>query len=294
MADETAVVPNVDVTETQVTPEEPVIAKPDEGGEVADPQGTETEGETEHERKRKGGWQRQKERAERERDLALEEKEYWRQQALRTPKPEEAQPKPEPVAAKEPTPQDFDLGDGSYDIVKFNKAHVDWLWEQKESQRVAKTQEESAKSEEQKLRESWTEKLAKAREKYDDMDEALTVPVLPNDPKKNAFMQREIMRSEFAGDLAHWLGTHPDEARELGNKSEYEIARAFGRIEAQFAHSESAQPAPKEAVVAPVTRAPKPPTPVAKTSTVKTVDINDPKLPYADFVREREAQLKRK
>jgi hypothetical protein len=288
MADETAVVPNVDVTETQVTPEEPVIAKPDEGGEVADPQGTETEGETEHERKRKGGWQRKIERLETEREFLMQE-------LLKT-RNSQPEPKPEPVTPsfKEPTPDDFALGDGTYDIVKFNKAHVDWLWDQKESQRVAKTQEESAKSEEQKLRESWTEKLAKAREKYDDMDEALTVPVLPNDPKKNAFMQREIMRSEFAGDLAHWLGTHPDEARELGNKSEYEIARAFGRIEAQFAHSESAQPAPKEAVVAPVTRAPKPPTPVAKTSTVKTVDINDPKLPYADFVREREAQLKRK
>jgi hypothetical protein len=294
MADETVVAAG-DVTEEvpQVTPEDSTPAEPTVG-EEQEPQGTENEGEHEQERRRKGGWQRKIERLETEREFLMQEL-----LKHRSSEPEQ-QPKPvEPsVEAKaEPTPQDFDLGDGTYDIVKFNKAHFAWLKAEDVRQTEAVKKAESSKSEDKQIFDSWIASRDKAAEKYADMEEVLQVPVIPDSkshPEKYKFVSREIMSSPYAGELAYYLGKHPEEAFALWEKPNNEIIRGLGRIEAQFARAESAEPdKPKEAVIPPVTRAPKPPTPVAKPAAVKTFDVNDPKTPWSEWKKEREAQLKR-
>jgi hypothetical protein len=71
----------------------------------------------------------------------------------------------------------------------------------------------------------------------------------------------------------------------------------LGKIEARLAPEESAAEDEAEEEVEPpkphVAQPPKPPTPVRKVSAVTKPDIHDPKIPFKEFVKLREAQLKK-
>lgn len=302
MADETAVVANGDMTEqvAQVNSEELEAAKAENAGEGADPQESENDGELDEQgNKRRSGYQRTKEareRAERERDEERRQKEYWIKVALDAqgkktadPEPVERQPS-EPKTysgTPEPTWRDFDNGDGTYDQLALTKALAKWTYGEEKAK-------DRAESEKKTFQESLQTEWNDALKKYPDLVEVMQVPVIPTG-KKGEFVQAEIDNSPFVYDLSYYLGTHPDEAREIVGKSEREIKQAFRIIEAQFALPKSAEPPKPKAVVAPpVTQAPKPTTAVPKPSGVSHVDIYDDKLPYKDYVKAREAQLKRK
>lgn len=288
MADET-VVAQSDVTEqVKANSEESQTAVAKPAGDV-DPQETQEQGEQDLDGKRRSGWQRQKEKLDR---LEQQNDFLMRELLKRTSAPEEkAAPSQQSAEPEDPEPDE-----STFDTVKgYINALTDWkvrnALKAQEAKSVEAKKAETAKSEEQKEIESWNKQIAAAHEKYDDMEDALQAQI----PVSNA-MKRELMRSEFAGDLAHFLGTNPEVAKQVYALGENPaaVARAFGRIEAQFASQESAEK--KEEVKPdppPVTKAPKPPTPVSKSSPsapTKPEEARD----FKEFVKLRNAQLTRK
>lgn len=273
--------------EVKVNAEVSQDAKP-EGG-AADPQANANEGESEH--KRKGGWQRKIEKLERE-------NEFWREQALKGPKaaaPVVEQPKPE-VKAK-PTPKDFDLGDGTYDVEKFAEAVADWKVDQKLAEADKKREEsqkaEKAKSEQQKALDSWHKNQgAAARKEYADFDDAIGSAEVEASP----LMHEAIMTSEFGGHLAYYFATHEDEALAITRMNSYQQSKAIAKIEAQFAKPDpETEEESKETPEPPKPKAPAPPTPISKPSpSAKPFDpVRDADLPYKEWVKKRDAQLRK-
>src|SRR5690242_3625194 len=117
MADvETPVVAPSDATAPVIPAEESRTAETLTGGE-GEPQADSHDGDTDTEEKPKrlGGWQRKQLKAEQERD-------FWREEALRA-RTQQAEPaKPATAAPAEkakPTPADFAVGDGTYDVAAY-------------------------------------------------------------------------------------------------------------------------------------------------------------------------------
>jgi hypothetical protein len=272
MPDLEAVGGNAVTEEVKVNAEEPITADPTDGDEV-DPQAQPKEGEEEH-KKKLGGWQRKQLKAEAERD-------YWRDVALEklAAKPkEEVKPAPDEV---EPDPEKFE---STLEYLKAVRAY-DRLQIKKEiaAEQTAKEQERTQKTEQQKQAEAWEQKKVAAREKYTDFDEALEADV----PVTKA-ISTALLRSDMGADLAYYLGTHTEEAQKIAKMDDLEAAMALGRIEAQLAKPEQAkEEEPKPEIKAP----PKPITPIKKSAPVTTVDLNDPKVAYKDWVKAREQAL---
>ncbi len=278
MADETVGV--IAETEPKVTAEEPITADPKDGEEV-DPQASPNPGEPQH--KKLGGWQRKQLKAEAERD-------YWRDVALA-----KLQDKPE-VKAKadedpEPKKEDFivDKEAQTYDPEKYQAAVRAWDRRQAKKEALAeidqREQQKSQKSEQQKQAEGWEQKKAVARAKYDDFDDALDADV----PITQA-ISKVLLTSELGADLAYYLGTHPGEAQKIAKMDDIGAALAMGRIEATLAKQETDEPEEKHPAV---TKAAPPPQPVKKATASKAPDIYDDSLPYKEWVKTREAGLKK-
>jgi hypothetical protein len=238
----------------------------------------------------------------RKRKLAEQERDYWREQVLKTAKPENPAKtetaKEEPKAR--PEPKDFDLGDGTYDVAKYAEAVADWKVETRlaeaEKKRTEAQKQEQEKSSREKAIDTWRSKQGKAaQEAYDDYDEVIASAQVTVSP----LMDEAIMASEFGGHLAYYFATHEDEASKIAQMSTYMAGKAIDKIEAQFAKDESAdQEKPEEAPVLPVPKAPKPapPSPVGKPSAAaKPFDaVRDAdSMPYKEWVKKREAELRK-
>lgn len=291
MSDE-AVVPQQDSTEQpKVNVEEPVVAKPNDGGET-DPQTDETEGDPEEvtPHKRKGGWQRKIERLEREQA-------YWREVALsRSPVPSQTAPAPKAEEEEvEPDPESFETtaeylkAVRAYDRKQIEKA-VEAKLEAREKEVSHKTQIQSKESVLQS-------KVDKYAESHPEFKEAISDPTLPI----SKAMYAEILETEKAAEVLDFLAENPNEAARIARMDERQTAREIARIEARIASQTAPAKEEAETVVAPppppVSKAPAPPTPIKKASATKAIDPTSPesdKLPADEWLRARNAQLKRK
>lgn len=226
-------------TETGETAAESATAEEQDENEQGEQQG----------RKHEGGFQKRIRKLSERVTAAEQEREYWRQQALRTQQPD-AQRAPEPAEEREPKPEQF----RTYD--EFVTAKVRY-----EAKQLVKAQE--AERETARVRDSWNKQVEAGRTKHDDFDEVVNNPHLPISQP----MAEVIQQSDIGADLAYYLGTHEDEAAKIARMSPLGAARELGRIEARLA---TPKPAAKTGEVKPaappVTRAPKPPTPVRKAS----------------------------
>ena len=232
------------------------------------------EAEEEQAPKRKGGFQRRIDKLVREkreleaRIAALEKRLAGGEQAAG-----ESGETRRPAAAEEgkPKPEDFD----TYEA--YTEALTDWKLEQRERQRV---QEDAQR----RVYESWMARIQAARQAHPDFDE-----VVDSDVPVSAAMQQAILESDNGAEIAYWLGKHPEEAERISKLPPIAAIREIGRIEASLA---APPPQPK----APVTRAPKPVTPVSGGKPGGARDVYDPALAedYNAWELVRRAELKRK
>jgi hypothetical protein len=218
------------VPEVPPEPEAPpeVVTKPET-------EETETDDEGEEKPHKKTGSQRWKEKAARE----AQEKEYWKSQALQASKTEA--PAPIQVSPDGPKLEDYDT-------------HAEWV---KASIRF----EAKAMIEAEKRQQTWEQKASKAREKFEDFDEALETA-----PAPSRAVAEVLNESPIGGEVAYHLATHPDEYQRINRMAPVAAALELGRIEARLA-----PPAQKKAP-APVTKAPRPPSPVTAVSTPRPSD----------------------
>ena len=209
----------------------PVEAEP----EAPEPEAAETETEDEAEKPRhKPGSQKWKEKALRE----AQEKDFWKAQALQNKAPEPAPVAP--VSADGPKQDDFET-------------HAEWV---KASIRF----EAKAMIEAEKRQQTWEQKAAATRQKFDDFDDALQTA-----PAPSRAVAEVLNESPLGGDVAYHLATHPDEYARINRLSPVAAALELGRIEARL------NPAQKKAP-APATKAPRPPSPVTAASATRPSD----------------------
>lgn len=228
--------------EQEPVQDEPTAEQP-EAEQPAEPEAEHEEPEAEEQPKKKTGSQRLKEKLhQREQEL-----EYWRQQALNA-KPAQEVPKPVEVDGK-PKPEDYETH------ADWVEAVTDWKVEQK-----LKAQAEQSKA--QKYQQEWETQAKDARARYEDFDDALQSAPAPSPAVAEA-----IAESPVKADLAYYLATHEDEYAQINRLPTVAAARAVALIEAKLA-----APKKPETKAPAVTKAPKPPTPVAAPPAVKPGD----------------------
>lgn len=199
---ETAVVEPV--TETPVEPEVP--AEPETPTE---PEAKTPEQEEEH--KRLTGSAKQKAKAER----LAEENRQLKERLDRL----ESKVDPKPVDTPktgEPKLEDFET------FADYNKAAINY-----QVQEVLKV--ERARDNQTKVIQSWETKKAEARKEIPDFDEVLA-DMEPPAPVVLAVMNA----SPHTARIAHYLGNHPEEAKNINSLSPEAAALAIGEIAATF------------------------------------------------------------
>lgn len=264
------------------------------------------EGEEEQEQKKKtGGFQKRIAKLSTRASQAEQERDYWREQALRKPA-EIAKPAEAKVEAEDPRPKrdeyaNRDIGDYIDDIAEWTsrkaarEARTEAL---KEFESKSKATEE--KSQKEKLTATWQQKLAAARGKYSDFDDVTGEANIPI----SAHLGEVLMESDLGADVAYYLSQHPAEAARINQLGPLATARAIGSIEAQFAKDspapgeeegqEEAEEKPEKPAVpaVPLSKAPPPPTPIRKSSP-SDKGLSDG-LETDEWMRRRVADLKKR
>lgn len=306
MADENAAVLTQDVAEPKDNAEVSTPAKAEvTAGEEQDPQAKPEQGDNEtpeqKEKKRLGGWQRKIVKTEAERD-------FWREEALRARTAEKPADKTEakPAEEPEPDPNSFETVAEYLKAVRaFDRKQLE---RELDARLEAKDKAAKQKSEQQTLEQKWQERETAFEKEHSDYAEVFAeaqavIQRHANDSLKS--VASAIAESDLGPQLVYHLGQNPDEVERLAKLSPNRALAELGKLEAVIANP---KPAAQDdelqrdsttgrfvgTTVAPVSKAPAPPTPVKKTSSAVAPDIHDPKMPYKDWVKLRESQIEKR
>jgi hypothetical protein len=189
------------------------------------------------------------------------------------PAKEEAQPATPAERPGEPKLDQFDTYEEYY------RALVSFELDTREKTRAQNAATEKAVN-------SWKEREEASRQKHADYDEVLEAIEVPDTPALPA-LREALAESDLGSELLYHLAKNPDEAKRLAGLSPRSAVYELGKLEAKLSAAATPAPPPRKE-----TAAPAPPRKVdGKFAPTKPVD--DPELPYAEFERRREAQLRR-
>lgn len=230
----------------------------------------ESEDETKDESKpkKKGGFQKKLEKAEKLRASLEQEKEYWRNEALRTKTTETKVEETKPDLSKRPKADDFKSHD------EYVEALTDWKLESKLLAKEQKQKEDAVKSEVQTKISKHQERVTKFSDDHEDWDDV--IEVVAKQPL-SITVQEAIINSELGPDLMYELAKDPKELKRICGLTPIQAAMALGKIEARLTKSDS----PKETKL--TTKAPAPVTPVRTRSGSATKSIHDENLTFREY-----------
>lgn len=249
--------------QTQENAEQAVVAETEESGE-ADEQADANEGDEEPadgKPKRLGGWQRKIQKLERELEV-------WREHALkgRNSDPEdESEPAPTSVG---PRPN---ILTWTKSAEEFQQAEEAWFNAQLLAQEQRITKETN-----------WNLSIQRAAAAYPDWREVVANSDVPISNQ----MQAALKADPEGAELVYLLASNPDEARKILRLPVATAMRELGKFQARLAREEQAEETTK-----PVSRAPKPPTPVKKPSPTAKKSVYDDNLSEEEWLRLRHEQL---
>lgn len=232
----------------------------------------EDEDQPEGKPKKKGGFKKKIGKLIGKLSQAEQEREYWRDQALRTQKPEPTLEKKADTSGK-PKAEDYESHN------EYLEAFVDWKAEQKLSARDLKLKETQVKSEQDKIVESYREKLGAFKQTKPDYDEVMEeVDDIPL-----SFAVKEILLNSDP-ELAYELAKDRVELDRICKLPAIQAARELGKFEARLVKDPEQKPK--------TTKAPAPIKPVksASSGSVKK-SIHDPNLSQREYERLREEQI---
>lgn len=204
----------------------------------------------------------------REKHDAIRERDYWREQAMRTqqgsapPAQESTQAQATEQATGEPRLEDFD-----FDPAAFNRAHYQWMREQERQQEQAQTRLTT-------LRELESAFEAEHPD-YRDVVYAPDVPI-------TQAMAEAMLGTENAPAVAYHLATNLDEAVAIAKLPPIQQAIAIGRIEAKLSAPKASAPPPP---IPPkkTTNAPPPPKTVTGAGQPQ-LNVDDPSISTAQRI----------
>jgi hypothetical protein len=212
------------------------------------------------------------------------------EEQLRTRRGEPEKEKPEPAKAAssaDPEPQLKDFKDWD----QWNAAHNRWLVRDEQRQIQAKEAEREAQESAKEIYDAHLSRLDEARGTHDDFDDAIKgMPVFEfSSPQANQAFQMALVDSEFSGELMYHLAKHPEDMAKFANLSPQGVQRMLGRLEARLFPEGTSSVAAR---AKPVSRTPKPTTPVRGTTTAPSA-LDDPALVKDTdaWIQRRQAQL---
>lgn len=249
--------------EVEQTAEQVESAPIEEVDETAEGQEAETDTD---EPKKKSGFERRVEKLNRKATEAKLEAEFWKQKALGQNQ-EQA-----PPATQNRKPQFADYND----IDQFTEALAEWKVDQKLSNYEASQKQKTVEHTYVTRKQEFEKSNPDFAEVLDDVAHVVF----------NQAAMSFISESDVGPAIAYELGKNPDEAERIGKLSAVRQIAELAKIEDKLTQ--------KKPVIVKASKAPAPIKPTTGKGAVKSVDISDPNLSYADFKRLRAEQLKRK
>lgn len=253
----------------------------------------ESEEEPPRPRKKKGGFQRRIEKLNRQKSDAERERDYWREQALKSAqKPGESddgQDKPEdelpPAAEKKPDPDDYDTQD------EYLEALTDWKVEQREQKREKEAEKKRLESEQSKVVSAYQERMNAFAETVDDFDEVIA-EADEEGVKVSPFLEHLILQSAKGPQVLYELAKNPAEIDRLNGLNSVSLHREFFKLEDGL--SAPSEPARKK-VKKKTSKAPDPITPVGTNSDKGTQKrLDDPEISQSEYEAIRREQIRKR
>jgi len=203
-----------------------------------------------------------------ERHDALRERDYWREQAMRTqqgepPAAQDPQARAAVQEAGEPKLEDFD-----FDVSKFNRAHYQWLRDQDRKQEQAHARLGTLREKESAFEVEHPD--------YRDVVYAPNVPITQS-------MAEVMLGTDNAPAVAYHLATHLDEAAAIAKLPPIQQAIAIGRIDAQLSAPPASPASPPPALPKKTTNAPPPPKTVSGAGQPQVTE-DDPSISTAQRI----------
>lgn len=239
---------------------------------------------------KKGGIQKRFDKMTREKVELEREREYWRQQALKASSPSTTveTPKTAPkVDEGKPTPEKFE---NHSDYVE---ALTDWKTDQKLKERDEKASKERVISEQQKIAQTYQDKLVAFKEKtpdFNDVESELDDALAQAGVGPSPAMSQAFLTAENGPELAYELAKEPKEFVRICKLDPFRAAVELGKFAAKLEAKSSQSQEPKK-----LTNAPKPLEPVGTgKGTAVAKSIADPDISFAEYVKLRREQTKRR
>lgn len=236
--------------------------------------------------KKKSGFQKRIDRMNKKMSAVEQEREYWRQEALRaqqskgpakTEEPEtKALNQPDP---NEPKPDQFETHDQYVRALARYEAKQE-LQAEKEAARKA-----AIKNESQTKLEKHTERVNSFKASHDDFDDVLeNVGNIP----LSITVRESIVDSENGPELMYELAKNPKELQRICSLTPINAAREIGKIEARFSKTSESSSVEKK-----TSKAPAPVTPVRTRGSISTKSIYDAEnLSQREYEKLRAEQIK--
>lgn len=179
---------------------------------------------------KKSGFKRRIDKLTAKVSAAEQEREYWRQEALKHQKPDapkESQPesKAKDLSGK-PSSDDFETHEA------YVEALTDWKLEVREREREEKTKQAQVKTEFEKQLSSHLERVESFKSSHDDFDEVLEDV---NDVPMSIAVQDAILKSDNGPELMYELAKNKEEYARICALPALDAARALGKFEARLA-----------------------------------------------------------
>lgn len=227
--------------------------------------------------KKKGGFQRRIDKLNKRVSSTEQERDYWKEQALKkgeTPNPEPKEAKVEKTAKSDtgkPDPDKFET------VADYLEAVADWKYEQRIQKAEADKKLAEAKSTYEKSISTFQEKRDEFKKSVADYDEALeSVEHIPLSVALHDF----ILESEHGPQLAYELAKNPDEYERVSKLSPLALYREMGKMEAKISPASTSEKTPNK-----ITKAPPPIKPVSKGAVTSTKDPGE--MSYREYAEWR-------
>lgn len=217
-----------------------------------------------------------------ERDLELLRREN---EALKAPKTAPAEETQVATAAKgEPDPEDYESA------TEFYKAHARWVVQEETKAAKESERQEKLRAESETKKTAFFDKVDAFKKAHEDFEEVVADV---DDIVMSPAIHDAILDSENPPELLYELCKNRDEYARMCAYSPFEAAKAvreLGRFEARLTKNESEIKSDKKQI----TKAPAPVAPVSTKSSVMKKSIHDQDIPFADYVKQRREQMKRR
>lgn len=282
---ETTEVKSTGETVQESVPEEKVEASTeaettsqDEASEdSSDDTDTEVDTEVDNSKKPKKGFEKRIERfnqrlSEKEREI-----EYWKKVALEQQGGKQQATQQPVVKTEAPKFDDYAT------IEDYTNALTDWKLEQA----MARMQQNTAV---QKVAETYDQRLAEFKKSAQDFDQVMGEFVEEYGTLEVPEIIQVAYESDVGPQLAYYLAKNPAEVDRIAKLPSHRRLIELGKLEDKVA-TPVAKPVVEQKKVS---KAAAPVAPVKGTGKVESLDLNDPNLSYTEWVRRREAALKKR